>query len=191
MNRTEALSQIENYLSGSLVGEERLRFEEMVSSDETVGLALQRARQISGLLESQAWIKPSDSFTASVVAKVGLEFELERAEALDNLLSSQAWLSPSAGFTQAVMARIEHSLETETQTVPVSRRELILDWIQGLAPAAAVVSFVVMFGKELWNGLLGYLRVSGALLDSVVGTRVFETQPLIQLGIIVPLFGCA
>jgi hypothetical protein len=191
MNRTEALQKIETYLDGTLVGKDLVQFEEMVCRDATVYSALQHAKELDHLLANQLWLTPSDGFTQSVIAEVGLKPSLERAKVLDGLLAGQIWLSPSAQFTQLVMAKIGLSPAAEEQTVPVSRRELISDWIQGLAPAAAVIAFVIMFGKGLWESLLGYLHTSGAVLDSVVGTRIFEQQPLIQLGIIVPLLGSA
>jgi hypothetical protein len=191
MNRTEALRQIESYLDGSLAGPDLVRFEETVRQDETVSRALQHARALDQLLANQPWKVPSDGFTQSVMSEVGLLPALERAKVLDNLLADQVWLTPSAAFTQMVMAKVGLSPALEEEIAPVSRRELFADWIQGLAPAAAVIAVVIMYGKSLWGNILGYLQASGAVLDSILGTRIFEQQPLIQLGIIVPLLGSA
>jgi hypothetical protein len=191
MNRSEALQQIESYLEGSLAGQDRMRFEEIVRQDETVSRALQHARELDQLLGSQRWMTPSNGFTQSVMTEVGLMPALERAKVLDNLLADQVWLTPSAAFTQMVMAKVGLSPVVEEEIIPVSRRELFADWIQGLAPAAAVIAVAIVYGKSLWESVVGYLHASGAVLDSMVGTRIFEQQPLIQLGIIVPLLGCA
>jgi hypothetical protein len=203
MNKSEAFKQIDAYLAGSLTEPERIQFEALVKSDETLDRAIHQAKRVDQLLSGQEWVSPSADFSKSVMLRIEAEslmntemagempFEIQDEVLLERLLVSQSWLAPSVNFTHNVMQRIELATQVEPEIATVSRRESVIDWIQGLAPAAAVIAFVIMFGKSIFEGMLNYLHMSAAFIDAAIGTKVFESQPLIQLGVIVPLIGVA
>ncbi len=201
MNKSDAIKLIDAYLDGSLTASELHQFEVIARSDTGLASAIHRAKMVDKLLTDQKWVSPSTAFTQSVMSRIeanpGLEAasateipcEVQQDQILERLLEDQPLLSPTANFTHNVMQRVKLVANLDTELAPVSRRETILDWIQGLAPAAAIIVFVVMFGKSMLSSMLSYLQTSATFIDSAVGTKVFESQPLIQLGVIVPLIG--
>lgn len=201
MNKSNAFKLIDAYLEGSLAENERTQFEAMLGTNLSLAKAVEKARVLNQLLSEQEWLSPSLNFTEAVMTRIDVEpeFALEQAldtpcatdadALIDKLLVNQVWMTPSRSFTHNVMQRIELATAEESELAPVSRRELVIDWIQGLAPAAAIIAFVIMFGQSLFNSLMGYLQKSATMLDAVVGTKLFESQPLIQLGVIVPFIG--
>lgn len=201
MNKSEAFQLVDAYLEGLLSELEKTQFEAILKTDSSLGKAVEEARVINRLLSEQEWVSPSVSFTEAVMSRIETDPSFEPVKAmdvplelnpdllLDKLLESQVWMTPSHSFTRNVMQRIELATEKETELAPVSRREAVIDWIQGLAPAAAIIAFVIMFGQSMYESIMGYLQQSATVIDAVVGTKIFESQPLIQLGVIVPLIG--
>jgi anti-sigma factor RsiW len=120
-----------------------------------------------------------------------LSAALSRARQLEGLLAGQAWLAVSDDFTRTVMARSGLSLSIESELAPISRRDLVIDWIQGLAPAVVLVSFAIMFGKTLFLQSMGLLQKCAAALDMATGSQVFGSHPLIIVGVVAPLIGIA
>jgi anti-sigma factor RsiW len=101
--------------------------------------------------------------------------------ALDNALIAMPVLTPSATFTASVLRK------TRPVVQPEAEKSTWLDWVTGLAPAFGLLVIAVIWGRELWGKAVGEISEGAGWLDGLLGTNLFEQQPFILLGALIPV----